>query len=184
MLVECANYSQGIWTVIVRTDRTTRWLGRLEGCDSGTCSFARVAKLDPTRLEPVSLTSVGTTAIVSYINPPFGLVTVDYITHRTLKRAIRVSPPLSSTGWWVAMPVLALDSGFLMTISDLRSDSRKLIVLDQGFATTRLRDIVSPLAFAFSDPSTHQLVAVIAGEPATIVTYGWRWRAAAVHAVN
>lgn len=78
---------------------------------------------------------------------------------------------------WVSLPLVPLaDEGYLQTISDLKSDRRKICVFDKNGAFVRCRQIKIPIGIYDAAPGGHLLVGAIEARSSLIVGYRWRWQ--------
>lgn len=91
---------------------------------------------------------------------------------------------LPSTGYdttaaaaWIVGSLVALDAGYLATLSDLRSSSRLLLIFSVDCRFMRARLIDQPVVPATTDPSTRRLVAARSNEGDELLEFTWRWGA-------
>lgn len=77
---------------------------------------------------------------------------------------------------WISLPFLPLDSAYLQTLSDLKSNRRRIVLYNHRGQVVRVRDIELPLGFVHSDVSSSTLLAVRRTDVTEIVEYRWRWR--------
>ncbi len=73
------------------------------------------------------------------------------------------------------MPALLLDSGFVQTIADLRSDRRSLLLFGSDGRFIRSTQLDIPMAFVSADPMAHRLIALRDIDERELVEYRWRW---------
>lgn len=75
---------------------------------------------------------------------------------------------------WVALPTLALKSGFLQMLSDIRSDRRLLLLYDSEGRITATRELSLPLGLTASNPAKHLLFGVRTMAGDEFIAYRWR----------
>ena len=81
----------------------------------------------------------------------------------------------ANTERWLALPLLDLGGGYLQMLVDLGSDHRIFRILDRDGHRIKQRNLILPIGFFASDPSTHQLVGLRTTSVSDLVVYGWRW---------
>jgi len=77
---------------------------------------------------------------------------------------------------WVGLATLAIDSGYLRTFADLRSDHRVLVLFDHNRRYVRELRLNAPMAFIGTNETTRTLVATRRLQRFELVLYEWRWR--------
>jgi hypothetical protein len=92
----------------------------------------------------------------------------------------RVSTPTTSDGRtrprWFAAATVALDSGYVQTLADARSDDRMLILFDRSGAEIRQTRVSVSMAFVGVDQTRHELLAVRNSGVNELVWYSWAWQ--------
>ena len=87
--------------------------------------------------------------------------------------------PFAHSGYparlWRALPIVALDRGYLQTFADLRSDRRLIVRYDQAGRPIRTRTIDLPIGFVTSLPAARLLIGARRITGVEIVGYVWRW---------
>lgn len=76
---------------------------------------------------------------------------------------------------WRAVSIVPLDCGLVLTLSDVRSDSRLLVLYDYGGRVGRVRTLNTPLAFVTSSRSGRSVLAVRRAGALEIVLYDVGW---------
>jgi hypothetical protein len=125
------------------------------------------------------LSAAGDEVLVTNHEPPFDVVRVS---RSGAARPALVSGSLAEVEAaeghaWVSLPLLPLDDGFVRTFSDLRSDTRLLVLYDAGGSRTRELRIDVPLGVLATAPERRLLVAARRAGALEVVGYTWRWDA-------
>jgi hypothetical protein len=146
---------------ILRASRNPR-----DSATSGTLMLSVVrGDLLVTRLfapfKSVRLTSRGDTVLV-FESPPIGSQ------RQWLGRR--------STARWIGLPIIALDSGYLQTFSDVKSDRRLLVRYAADGRIRRITRLDAPIGVVAADPDHDLLFAVRTVGTAELVRYKWTWR--------
>jgi hypothetical protein len=138
---------------------------------------------DTAFFKPTHMTPVGDSLLVTIVNAPFENIVIDDRGKEV--RSFRPPPPPVTTthnateaaraAKWISLATLRLDCGFLQTLSDVRSDQRRLVLFDNAGAPLRNSEIAAPLGFIYAMPTAQRLFAVRAMSSAEIVTYRWQW---------
>ena len=87
-----------------------------------------------------------------------------------------VIDPSDSASYWVALPVLPLDTAYIQSFADLKSDRRILALstMRLGLMSHVSSDV--PIGVMASIPLKHLLIAARnLGGVVDIVVYQWRW---------
>ena len=130
---------------------------------------------------PVLVIPTSDTALVACRRSPYTVYGV-----RTLPGQLRVReqtwPSVSASiaedstdALWVSVSLLPLDDGFLHTIADLRSDSRRFRTISANGVLRSEQYIQAPLGFAASVPASRLLFAVRRTTRHEVVVYEWHW---------
>lgn len=75
----------------------------------------------------------------------------------------------------VALPLLSIDSTFIQTFSDLRSDKRVFLVMGLRPSHGRSLIIESPIGLVAVHQVSRRIMALRVSESAELVTYRWSW---------
>jgi hypothetical protein len=142
-------------------------------------------KEDSSFFNPVHLTPVGRYLMVTVVNAPYENILLD--AEGTEQQTFTPPAHTDSTppgtqgdsmlGQWISLPTLPLDCGFLQTISDLRSDRRRLVLYDDGGNLLRESLIVVPLGFVDVVGEDQRLIAARSTTITELVGYRWKWTA-------
>ncbi|HEX2091528.1 MAG TPA: hypothetical protein VHG28_03960 [Longimicrobiaceae bacterium] len=115
---------------------------------------------------------------VSLIGSPFDAYAIDSDGSRTPVHFVQPLLPESDTSsyqpLWISMPIVRLETGFLRTFADLRSDTRILVLYDDHGNISRQTLIRSPLGFVASLPERRLLIAIRKSDQLEVVGYRWR----------
>lgn len=77
----------------------------------------------------------------------------------------------------VALQLLDLDHGYIQTISNLRGDDRRLILMSHDGRGYRELRLGVPMGLMVTDPRRRRALAVLAGRPQKLMQYEWWWAA-------
>jgi hypothetical protein len=86
-----------------------------------------------------------------------------------------VADSVASEGLWAGMDVIPLDSGYVRTFADLRSDMRLLVLYDRQGELRRVSPVAVPLGMLGASVESHLLLAARTTDKREIVLYRWRW---------
>ena len=81
---------------------------------------------------------------------------------------------------WTVASLVVLDSGYLATMTDLRSSARTLLTFDGTCKLVRARRIEQPMVPAGSDPRRRTLIAARNSATNELLEFSWRWGASVV----
>lgn len=77
---------------------------------------------------------------------------------------------------WAGLPVVELDSGYIQTLADMRSDQRILVLFDHAGTPVRHRVLDVPLGIVASNPTAHLLLVLRRTDRLELVVYLWSWQ--------
>lgn len=147
---------------------------------TATVLYTFNAAVGPT-YTPVStlLSTDGQRIFIAEVEEPFRALVVDP-DGTVAAWPPRTSPRADESGiggapHWVALPIVALDSDFVQTFADLRSDLRSLNLYDADGTPLREQRIQLPLAVVASIPGSNRLVAARRTNVLEVVVYNWSW---------
>jgi len=170
--IQAAHHAERGWVIRGHNRAGQPVFMMLDKCELAACSVDKFRVDRFGRDEPVFLTGAAGGVIPSYVNPPFGSFLAD-----VGKPIIAITPALPTGTWWVGMPVLALDRGFVWTLADLKSNTRWLALLDSDRIVVRTKEMNEPIAFLATDPQNRKIAAILDGDAYTNVIYRWHWKA-------
>lgn len=76
---------------------------------------------------------------------------------------------------FVSLPTVALDSGYLQVLADMRSDRRRFRLLDAEFALRRSSEASAPVGFLATAPVRRRALATRRTNGIEVVFYRWGW---------
>jgi hypothetical protein len=77
--------------------------------------------------------------------------------------------------FWISLPIFAIDSGFVRSFSDLRSDNRLIALYDRRGKLTRVTEVAVPMAVVATRPEAKVLLFARRTDRIELVRYTWRW---------
>lgn len=132
---------------------------------------------------PFRLFSIGGTAFVQEMGRPYQVLRIE--AHRSSSRLVSllsreaVQESLVAhdfpSGKTAALPMLALDEGYLLQFSDLGGDRRLMITLDSDFRIIRSAVVPAPLGFVAAAQESRELLALVDTGIPELRFYRWRW---------
>jgi hypothetical protein len=81
-----------------------------------------------------------------------------------------------SLAGWIGLGVLPLDTGYVLTVADPRSDERRIVLFDLEGRPVRTTSVRASWGAVAAIPKEHQLLAVRRTNVLELVVYKWRWR--------
>jgi hypothetical protein len=128
----------------------------------------------------VQLSRLPAGALATLADPPYTTWTLaagapPHIYALSLPRLDTDSVAPNRAPLWVSLPALPVDSGFIRTFSDLRSDQRILVLYDRHGSVLRQTRLDAALGLIASQPERHLLIAVRKVSGSELTFYQWRW---------
>jgi len=134
----------------------------------------------PFDLNASFVTGNSTRTLLASMNWPFEWVALDSTGHVILRaQAVDRTGDQSSDTLlvaWVGLPVVQLDSGFLQTIADPRSDRRILVRYDSEGRVRSRAEITMAFGVLSARPEQRLLLALRRSDRTELVLYRWDWR--------
>jgi len=89
---------------------------------------------------------------------------------------VRALEERRSLAEWVGLPVLPIDSGYVQTLADPRSDARVLVLYKPDGALRRQRQLLGPIGLVASNILSRRVVALRRSDRLELIMYQWRWQ--------
>jgi hypothetical protein len=129
----------------------------------------------------MTLSAAGSEVYASLVDSPHVVTRIhgSATTRDSTRR--RFPPPLLPRGsrgegpLWISLAVHQLDTGYIRTFSDLRSDNRVLAIYDAQGNLLRSSRLSVPLAILGTIPQERALLALRRTDRLELVRYTWRW---------
>lgn len=158
--VLAANPGQGGGDLVsIDTTGRVRWRRTLAAATDGRL----------TSVERILVSAAGNDVIISSIDPPFFSVLVGDSGGARL--FLQAETRETGSSRWVGLRSLRVAPGFIQTLSDPRTDNRRLVLFDSEGTYVRSRDLDVALGFLASSPNGRYLVALRRTDVDEIVTY-------------
>ncbi|MBB4634714.1 hypothetical protein [Longimicrobium terrae] len=77
--------------------------------------------------------------------------------------------------FWISLPIFSIDSGYVRSFSDLRSDNRLIALYDRRGRLTRVTQVAVPMAVVAANPESRVLLFARRTDRIELVRYTWRW---------
>jgi hypothetical protein len=180
MRVESATVLAHEWCIVGRRTQATEIRLSCFDRSNGEQKFTRTLTVGDTSAR-VRVTSAPGLLVITRANAPFDVWSVPRrgvpIIH--FRPSAIMGSPLAgapSRPRWFAIATIAIDSGFIQTVSDVRSDARVMILYDRHGREIRQTVLGTPMAFIALDVAAHELIAVRQSDVREIVRYAWSWQ--------
>ncbi len=179
--LDAARWRDGAWTIGLRDTRARRFLVRRVG-EAGIITLFASASADSVPLIPrYHLSETGSALLLARLTAPFEVLRLELATGRvdTLAvpfrdAALRAALPDTVTQWR-ALPAVALDCGWLLTLSDLQSDRRLLLRYDAAGGLAKVTPLDAPFGVMAGRPAEGMLLAARRAGELELVWYQWHW---------
>ena len=131
---------------------------------------------------PIRVSEFGSGIIVTLTRAPFTSTAIEYGGSPILRfnpfRDDSVASVVGKTGqrFWVSSPLVALDSGYIQTLSHLSSDQRFFIRYDESGAIESRVVIQAALAVVAASPKLKEVIFARRVNSLQLVRYRWTWR--------
>ncbi|MDX2121600.1 MAG: hypothetical protein SF070_11170 [Gemmatimonadota bacterium] len=179
--LDAARWSDGAWTLGLRDTRARRFLVRRVDGAGVTTLFASAAADSVRHISRYHLSETGSALLLTRLTEPFEVLRLELATGRvdTLAvpfrdAALRAALP-DTVAQWRALPAVALDCGWLLTLSDLRSDRRLLLRYDASGGLAKVTPLDAPFGVMAGRPAEGTLLAARRAGELELVWYQWRW---------
>ncbi len=176
-----ARWVEGAWFIAVRDTLARRFLLRRVAGEGARTLYASPAADTVPRIPRYHLSPAGPALLLTHLTAPFEVLHLDPRTGRvdTLAApaadpAVRTTLPDTLAGWR-ALPAVALDCGWLLTLTDLASDHRLLLRYDAAGALARITPLEAPFGLVAGRPAAATLLAARRAGAMELVWYRWRW---------
>lgn len=179
--LDAARWLDGAWIVGLRDTRSRRFLVRRVDGPAVTTLFSSAAADSVGLIPRYHLSEAGTALLLTRLTVPFEVVRLDPTTGTvdTIAvpfRAVELRAALPDTVvHWRALPAVSLDCGWLLTLSDLRSDRRLLLRYDDRGGLARVTPLDAPFGVMAGRPTEGTLLAARRAGGLELVWYQWRW---------
>lgn len=187
LAIDAALWTPAGWAVAGRSLVADRYELRLPRMSSGALSRHTIQSEDSAPGYPrVALRlSAGPAGgiIATQLVPPFTSMVYD----STGRLAATLTPPATTVHedsapgalapLWVGLPVQSVGAGFLQVLSDLRSDSRRLILFDRDGRYLRDAHLTAPFGVLCVMPHSARLLASRYTGTQEVAEYSWQWLA-------
>jgi len=142
--------------------------------------FQLLAEFPGSSTEPrqFHLSAYGDHVLVTEQDPPFSTVVLGRGRSRDRivpGQAAGLHSDSSSTSRYVSLPMIALDHGFIQTISNIKSDDRIILLFNKAGRFLRKHAIPVPMGFMAASVETQTVLAMRVTDRAELVLYEWRW---------
>jgi hypothetical protein len=147
---------------------------RLLRCDGATCERVH-ARLPASLLKQhlVRLALIGSAPVLMEVDDPFRFLRFDGTQYaRVTSREIRaLLASVQKNGRWVALTPVNIGTECILAFSDLRSDSRVVVALDEHAQLLRHTVLDVPLGFMAVQPNRQTVIAARRGAQLELVEY-------------
>lgn len=169
------------WVIAVRDTLARRFqLRRVTAGGARTLYTSPAADTVP-RIPRYHLSPAGPALLLAHLTAPFEVLRIDPVAGQADTLAwpgqdpvVRAALPDTLSGWR-AMPAVALDCGWLLTLTDLASDRRLLLRYDAAGALARVTPLDAPFGLVAGRPAATTLLAARRAGAMELVWYRWRW---------
>lgn len=179
--LDAARWQDGAWIVGLRDLRSRRFLLRRLDTGGAVTLFQSASADSVQRIPRYHLAGSAAGLLLTRLTAPFDLLlvdpargTVDTIA-RPLADATRYGAVIDSSLYWRALPGVALDCGWLLTLTDLQSDRRLLLRYDAGRRLAKVTPLDAPFGVMAGRASEATLLAARRAGALELVWYQWRW---------
>lgn len=134
---------------------------------------------DPMRVRYAHMRSSEGTVLLSAIHWPFAWVEMTAegrIARRTSLESTTSAGLRDSLAGWIGLGVVPLDTGYVLTVADPRSDERRIVLFDLEGRPMRSSSVRASWGALAAMPKERQLLAVRRTNVLGLVVYKWRWR--------
>ena len=179
--LDAARWLDGAWIVGLRDTRSRRFLVRRVDGPAATTLFSSAAADSVGRIPRYHLSEAGTGLLLTRLTAPFEVLrldpkagTVDTVAVPFRAAELRAALP-DTVDYWRALPAVALDCGWLLTLSDLRSDRRLLLRYEARGGLAKVTPLDAPFGVMAGRPAEGTLLAARRAGGLELVWYQWRW---------
>lgn len=179
--LDAARWRDGGWTIGLRDTRARRFLVRRVDGAGVTTLFASAAADSVLLIPRYHLSETGSALLLTRLTAPFEVLrltaatgTVDTLAVPFGDAALRLALP-DTVAQWRALPAVALDCGWVLTLSDLQSDRRLLLRYDTAGGLAKVTPLDAPFGVMAGRPAEGTLLAARRAGELELVWYQWRW---------
>lgn len=179
--LDAARRAAGAWIVAVRDLATRRFeLRRIAGPVSVPL-FTSPAADSIHHIPRYHLDRSRRGLLLTRLTAPFEVLRLDPVSGAldTLVRPLAEAPLRAalpdSLGRWRALPIIEIDCGWLLTLSDLGTDQRVLVRLDAGGRLAKVTPLEVPFGVMAGEAEAATLLAARRAGGLELVWYRWRW---------
>ncbi|MBK9690866.1 MAG: hypothetical protein IPO73_04110 [Gemmatimonadetes bacterium] len=169
------------WLLAVRDTLARRFLLRRVATGGAHTVYASSVADTVPRIPRYHLSPAGPALLLTHLTAPFEVLRVDprtggvdTLATPAADPAVRAALPDTLAGWR-ALPAVALDCGWLLTLTDLTSDQRLLLRYDAAGALARVTPLAVPFGLVAGRPAAATLLAARRAGAMELVWYAWRW---------
>lgn len=176
-----ARWADAAWLIAVRDTLTRRFeLRGVTAAGARTLYASPVADTVP-RIPRYHLSPAGPALLLTHLTAPFEVLRVDprtggvdTLATPAADAAVDAALPDTLAGWR-ALPAVALDCGWLLTLTDLASDQRLLLRYDPAGTLARVTPLEAPFGLVAGRPAAATLLAARRAGAMELVWYAWHW---------
>lgn len=145
----------------------------------GSRLYGKVAAIpgNPFASAHASLSIAGDCLLVSFLDHPYSVVALCSNGEVARWPTVTGQPtaPRENGQEWIALGVWPLDSGYVRTFSDVRSDVRDLVLYSRAGQFVRQTSVATAFAVVGTVPDAQLLLAAHRVDHAYLVLYHWHW---------